>query len=118
MFRILRVPPVLAKFFQPLQGHVHWHHFTSFCLVVVTIACLWGRRHATSLYRHLEAPSPQTRCTNFLLAAPWDPEAALRQQAQERLRALHPQPGDVVSLVVDDSKQAGRGQPVVIRSQQ
>jgi hypothetical protein len=41
--------------------------------------------------------------------ARWDPEAALRQKARELLQALHPQPGETVYLVIDDSKKAKRG---------
>jgi hypothetical protein len=39
----------------------------------------------------------------------WDPEAARREQAQERLRALAPRPGATVYLILDDSKKAKRG---------
>ncbi len=27
MVRILRVPPALDKFIQPLEGHFHWNYF-------------------------------------------------------------------------------------------
>jgi SRSO17 transposase len=110
MFRILRVPPALDKFFQPLHGHFHWDHFTYFRLLVVTIAFMWGRRNVANVYRYLEAPSHRTRLNNFFLVVRWDPEAALRQQAQELLRALHPQPGETIYLLIDDSKKAKRGQ--------
>jgi hypothetical protein len=39
----------------------------------------------------------------------WDPEAALRQKAQELLLALHPIAGETLYLVIDDSKKAKRG---------
>jgi SRSO17 transposase len=110
MFRLLRVPPSLDKFFQPLHGHFHWDHFTYFRLLVVTIACMWGRRNVANVYRYLEAPSHRTRLNNFFLVARWDPEAALRQKAQELLEALHPQPGETIYLLIDDSKKAKRGQ--------
>jgi hypothetical protein len=42
----------------------------------------------------------------------WDPEAALRQKAQELLRTLAPQPGDTVYLILDNSKPATRGKPM------
>jgi SRSO17 transposase len=110
MFRILRVPPSLDKFFQPLHGHCHWEHFPSVRLLVVTIACMWGRRTVANGDRDLEAPSHRTRLNNFFLVARWDPEAALRQKAQEWLRALPPQPGETISWRIDDSKTAKRGQ--------
>jgi SRSO17 transposase len=109
MFRIIRVPPSLDKFFRPLKGHFHWDHFTYFRLLVVTMALMWGRRNVTNVYRYLEAPCHRTRFNSFFLVGRWDPEAALRQKAQELLRTLHPQPGETIYLVIDDSKKAKRG---------
>lgn len=109
MFRIIRVPPSLDQFFQPLKGHFHWDHFTYFRLLVVAIGFMWGRRNVANLSRYLEAEHHRTRFNNFFLVERWDPEAALRQKAQELLRALHPQPGDTVYLLLDDSKKAKRG---------
>jgi SRSO17 transposase len=109
MFRIIRVPPSLDKFFRPLSGHFHWDHFTYFRLLVVAIACMWGRRSVANLYRYLDAEHHRTRFNNFFLVERWDPAAALRQKARELLQALQLQPGDTVSLILDDSKKAKRG---------
>ena len=81
MFRIIRVPAALDDFFQPLEQRFHWNHFIYFRLLVVTIACMWGRRHVANLYAYLEAPSHRTRVNNFFLVERWDPEAVLRQNA-------------------------------------
>lgn len=110
MSRILRVPASLDAFFRPLQGHFHWDHFTDVRLLVLTRAVLWGRRNVAHRYRYLEAPSHRTRCNNVFLVARWDPEAALRQTAQTRLRELHPQPAGTVYMVIEDGTQAKRGQ--------
>ena len=96
MFRIIRIPSALDKFFQPLKGHFHWDHFTYFRLLVVAIAFMWGRRNVANMYRYLEAPSHRTRFNNFLLVERWSPAAALCQKAREWLAALHPQPGETV----------------------
>jgi hypothetical protein len=45
MFRIIRVPSALDKFFRPLHGHFHWDHFTYFRLLVLIMAFMWGRRN-------------------------------------------------------------------------
>jgi len=110
MFRIIRVPAGLDNFFQSLERCFHWNHFSYFHLLVVTIACMWGRRNVANLYRYLEAPSHRTRFNNFFLVERWDPEATLRQKAQELLRALHPQQGETLYLLIDDTKKAKRGQ--------
>ena len=109
MFRIIRVPPSLDKFFRPLTGHFHWDHFTYFRLLVLTIAVMWGRRNVTNLYRYLDADHHRTRFNNFFLVKRWDPEAALRQKAQELLRTLRPAKGETLYLLIDDSKRAKRG---------
>jgi hypothetical protein len=110
MFRIVRVPASLDKFFQPLQGHFHGDHFAYFRLLVLTFACLWGRRNVAHVYRYLDAVHHRTRFNNFFLVERWNPEAALRQQAQALLRGLHPGKRETISLIIDDSKTAKRGQ--------
>jgi SRSO17 transposase len=109
MFRIIRVPSSLDKFFRPLQGHFHWDHFTYFRLLVLAMAVMWGRRNVAHVYRYLDAEHHRTRFNNFFLVERWDPEAALRQQAQVQVRGLHPGKGDILYLILDDSKKAKRG---------
>jgi SRSO17 transposase len=109
MFRIIRVPPSLDKFFRPLQGHFHWDHFAYFRLLVLTMAFMWGRRNVANLYRYLDAEHHRTRFNNFFLIERWDPEATLRQKAQELLQTLHPRRGETLYLIIDDSKKAKRG---------
>jgi hypothetical protein len=109
MFRIIRVPLPLDKFFRPLEQHFHWNHFSYFRLLVVVIAYMWGRRNVANLYRYLDVEHHRTRFNNFFLIERWDPAAALRQKAHELLLAFQPQPGDTVYLIIDDSKKAKRG---------
>jgi DDE superfamily endonuclease len=109
MFRIIRMPRTLDKFFRPLHCHFQWDHFEYFRLLILVMAFAWGRHNVANLYRYLEAQHHRTRFNNFFLVQRWDPEAALRQKAQELLRALAPRPGDTVYLILDDSKKAKRG---------
>ena len=109
MFRIIRVPRSLDKFFRPLQRRFHGDHFEYFRLLVLAMAFAWGRHNVANIYRYLDAQHHRTRFHNFFLVQRWDPEAALRQKAQELLRALAPQPGDTLYVILDDSKQAKRG---------
>jgi SRSO17 transposase len=109
MFRIIRVPRMLDKFFCSLQCHFHWDHFSYFRLLVLAMAFAWGRHNVANLYRYLDAQHHRTRFNNFFLVQRWDPETALRQKAQELLRALAPQPGNTMYLILDDSKKGKRG---------
>jgi len=109
MFRIIRVPAVLDKFFCPLRSHFHWNHGMYFRLLVVAMAFRWGRRNVANLYRYLDAAHHRTRFNNFFLVERWDPEAALRCQAQVLLRSLRPRKGETLYLIIDDFKKAKRG---------
>jgi hypothetical protein len=109
MCRIIRMPPILDTWFQPLKGPLHWNHVACFGLWVVPMAYMWGRRHVAHVSRHLEAPCHRTRVNHFCWVDRWDPEAALRQKAQDLLRALSPSTGETVSWIIDDAKTAKRG---------
>jgi hypothetical protein len=117
MFRIVRVPASLDKFFHPLRPRFHWDHFHYFRLLVLAMAFAWGRRNGTNLCRYLDAHHHRTRFNNFFLVQRWNPEAALRQTAGELLRILHPQPGETLYLIIDDSKKAKRGKSMDAVSQ-
>jgi SRSO17 transposase len=109
MFRIIRVPPALDKFFCTLPPCFHWDHFLYFRWLVLVIAFAWGRRNVANLYRYMDGAHHRTRFNNFFLVARWDPAAALRQKAQELLRSLRLGIGETLYLVIDDSKKAKRG---------
>lgn len=57
----------------------------------------------------MDAEQHRTRVNNCFLIERWDPEATLRQKAQERLQTLHPRRGETIYLIIDDSKTAKRG---------
>jgi len=103
MFRIVRFPRQLARFFAPLQGRFHWDHFGYFRHLVLAVAFAWGRRNVSNLYRYLEATTHRTRFNNFLLVGRWEPGLCLQLKATEMLRWLKPQRGEMLYLIVDDS---------------
>jgi hypothetical protein len=117
MVRIIRVPPALDKFFRPLQGHFLWNHFTYFRMWVLAMAVMWGRRNVAHVDQYLDAEHHRTRFNHCLLVERWDPEAALRQKAQELLRALCLERGEPVYVIIDDSQQAKRGQAMAAIAQ-
>jgi len=101
-------------FFDPLKTESHSDHFEHFPVpggLVVLTAFAWGRRNISVLYRHLDARSQpyRSRFNNFINVARCDPQAMLRKKAYEPLAAVKPGKGDVVELIIDDSKQAKRG---------
>jgi SRSO17 transposase len=109
MFRIVRFPQKLTKFFAPLEGLFHWDHFEYFRNLVLVIAFAHGRRNISNLYRHLEAERHRTRYNNFLHLDRWEQEAGLFQTASEMLASLKPRRGERMFFIVDDSKHRKRG---------
>ena len=101
----MRVPALLDTFFRP---RFHWNHDAYFGRRVLVMAFAWGRRHGANFDRSLDAPPHRTRCHHFFLVQRWDAEVALCQKAQKLLRALHPMPGEPLSLLLDDATQSKR----------
>lgn len=111
MFKIVRFPAKLEKFFGTLAGSFFWDHFEYFRTMVLLIAFASGPRNVSSLYRHLDDRNRphRTRFNNFLLKGRWDPAKALAAKAYELLEYLKPRKGEVLSLIIDDSKKQKRG---------
>ena len=111
MFKIVRFPKNLESFFDSLESQFHWDHFQYFRTLVLLIVIAWGRRNIASLYRHLDSRNQphRSRFNNFLNVGRWQPQAALQLKAHELLALLNPEKGDVVELILDDSKKQKRG---------
>jgi len=111
MFKIVRFPEKLEGFFRSLEGVFHWDHHQYFRTLTLLIAFGWGRRNIAALYRQLDPRGHRhrTRFNNFLHVARWDPESALQGKAYALLAILGPRAGEVIELVIDDSKKGKRG---------
>ena len=111
MFKIVRVPGKLEPFFGSLTKWFHWNHGEYFRAMVLAMAAGWGRRNVSALYRQWDTrkKTHRTRWNDFVKVCRWNPECALKQKAYELLGRLKPRPGDILRLVVDDSKKKKRG---------
>jgi len=111
MFKIVRFPPKLKSFFDPLRNQFHFNHFEYFQTLVLLIAFCFGRRNISSLYRHLDSRRQphRSRFNNFLNLSRWNPPVVLQMKARELLGNLNPGKGEVIELIIDDSKKQKRG---------
>lgn len=111
MFKIVRFPKNLESFFDSLQSQFHWDHFAYFRTLVLLIVIAWGRRNIASLYRHLDRRRQphRSRFNNFLRVGRCDYAVLLQLKAHQLLALLNPQKGDVIELILDDSKKQKRG---------
>jgi len=106
MFKIVRFPLKLKSFFDSLESQFHFNHFEYFQTLVLLIAFSWARRNITTLYRHLDnSHHPhRSRFNNFLNVSRWNPHIVLQMKASESLSNLNPQKGEIVELILNDSK--------------
>ncbi len=111
MFKIVRFPKKLESFFDSLQSQFHWDHFQYFRTLVLLIIIAWGRRNISSLYRHLDRRRQphRSRFNNFLNVGRCDYAMLLQRKAHQLLVLLNPQKGDLIDLILDDSKKQKRG---------
>lgn len=111
MFKIVRIPPKLKSFFNPLQNQFHFNHFQYFQTLVLLMAFCWGRRNIATLYRHLDSRGQphRSRFNNFLNVGRCNYQVTLQLKASELLSHLHPAKGQTVELIIDDSKKQKRG---------
>jgi len=111
MFKIVRFPKKLESFFDSLEDSFHWDHFQYFRTLVLLIVIAWGRRNISSLYRHLDSRTQphRSRFNNFLNVGRCDYAVVLQLKAHELLALLSPQKGDLIELILDDSKKQKRG---------
>jgi len=104
MFKIVRFPFRLEKFFSFLKPEFRWNHFEYFRTLVLLVAFAWGRRNVSALYRYLDNESHRSRFNNFFIVGRWDPVKTLNKKALQILRLLKPSKGDIIYLIFDDSK--------------
>jgi len=111
MFKIVRFPSKLKSFFDSLQNQFHFNHFEYFQTLVLLMAFSWGRRNINTLYRHLDHQSQphRSRFNNFVNLSRWDCAVVLQMKAYELLDNLNPAEGEIVELIIDDSKKQKRG---------
>jgi len=111
MFKIVRFPKKLESFFDSLHDSFHWDHFSYFRTLVLLITIAWGRRNITSLYRHLDNRNQphRSRFNHFLSVGRCDYAVMLQLKAHDLIGLLHPQKGDTIELILDDSKKQKRG---------
>ena len=111
MFKIVRFPSKLKSFFDSLQNQFHFNHFEYFQTLVLLMVFCWGKRNISTLYRHLDRQSQphRSRFNNFVNLSRWNCPVVLQMKAYELLDNLNPVKGEIVELIIDDSKKQKRG---------
>lgn len=111
MFKIVRFPKKLDPFFESLKSEFHWEHFKYFRMLVLLTGFAWGRRNITALCRHIDEKRfhHRTRFNNFVNLDRWDVGEGLKKKAYEILASLKPRKGEIITIIIDDSKKKKTG---------
>lgn len=106
---ICRLPSFLQPFFSPARRSLSKPRFKHLWTLVVAVVI--NLRSAKLV--HLSALTPgsghRTRHGAFLSHSDWDAPALVEDAALDLLRRMRPQPGEVIELVLDDTRIAKRG---------
>ena len=104
-----RLPPSVQRFFAPMQATLRKPQFPHLWGLVLSVAV---SLRAAKL-GHLSAATPggghRTRKGAFLSRSDWDAPALVERAAADLLAAMRPTAGEVVYLVLDDTRVPKRG---------
>lgn len=111
MFKIVRFPSKLERFFSSLETRFLYEHFEYFRVMVLLVAFAWGKRNITALYRHLDGKRfhHRSRFNNFANVCRFDAEKVLAEAAYNLLARLKPRKGETIDIILDDSQKEKRG---------
>lgn len=104
-----RIPGELKGFFTRLRRHVRAPVFRHLRGYVLAVAVATGKRDVKTLHRWLPQGACRQNLTDFLIAAPWEPETLLEAAARQVLADLRLPPRTRLYLIVDASKKTKRG---------
>jgi len=103
------LPAFAQRFFRPFQSDLSKPQFTHlWSLVLGLVINLRSAKLA-----HLAALAPEgghrTRCAAFLRGTQWDAPALVHEAATDLLKAMKPRPGEVLYLILDDTRLVKKG---------
>jgi SRSO17 transposase len=103
------LPSFAQRFFRPFQSDLSKAQFTHLWSLVLGLVI--NLRSAKLV--HLAALAPEgghrTRCAAFLRGSEWDAPALMHEATSNLLKAMKPRPGEVIYLILDDTRLAKKG---------
>jgi hypothetical protein len=106
---ISRLPSSLQCFFRPLRGKVSCDQFRHLWSLVLALANNLRAAKLLHLANLTPAAGHRTRHGAFLAHGDWDAPALLEQTAAALLAGMKPRAGEVIELILDDTRIGKRG---------
>jgi len=113
---IHHLPRFVKSFFRPLQTQLTKPQFAHLWALVLAILINLRTNKLIHLAACLLDGCHRTALGVFLARSHWDAAGLLNQAVWRLLRSLHPQPGEVIYLLLDDMRNGKRGQKMALLS--
>ena len=111
-----RCPGLVQGFFKPFKSALSRKQYAHLWALVLALAINLRRANVLALSQLLPASGHRTSHGGFLGRSDWDAPALVEQAAWRLLADMKPQPGEVVYLILDDTRMAKRGKKMDLLS--
>lgn len=102
------LPRFVRAFFRPLRGFFHRPQFDHLWQIVLALLVCSRRANLSTLARVLFDLGHRTSHGHFLTHADWDAAGVLEAAGRHLLSRMRPQRGEVIHLLIDDTRIAKR----------
>jgi SRSO17 transposase len=102
-------PRSLQAFFRPLHRQLSRPQYRHLWAITLAFAVNFRRSKLIHLAAAVREGRHRTSLGGFLADSDWDPEAVLSDRTWWRLKRMRPKPGEVLELLIDDTRIAKRG---------
>jgi hypothetical protein len=103
------LPRFIAPFFGPLRHRLSKPQFAHLWSLLLALLACPRRANLSALASRLPDHGHRTSHGRFLAQADWDAAAMLDDHVTDLLRRMKPKPGEVIYLLIDDTRIAKRG---------
>ena len=111
-----RLPSFLRPFFAPFRRRLSKPQFGHFWALVLSLLVGPRRGKLSAVPSVLPAAGHRTRHGAFLAESDWDSGVLLQSEAERALAAMKPAKGEVLHLLLDDTRIAKRGRKMDLLS--
>jgi len=111
-----RCPQMVQGFFRPFKGSLSKPQYAHLWALVLALVINLRRSNLSCLSQPLPKSGHRTSHGGFLSRSDWDSASLVEMAAWRMLAEMNPQPGEVVDLVIDDTRMLKRGKKMGLLS--
>lgn len=109
-------PKFLCSFFNPIQPYFSKPQFSHFWAIVLALIIRIGRANVRGFSEVLPQQGHRTSHGHFLAHSQWDASVVLDNRLWAVIRRMRPKAGEIIYLLLDDTRTAKRGKKMACLS--